>query len=49
MADKELQRLFIASGFAPDIDSSPEKARRLLQQEIVRWTPVIKAIGLKVD
>ena len=49
MADKELQRLFIASGFEPDLDSSPEKARRLVQAEIVKWVPVIKAIGLKVD
>jgi tripartite-type tricarboxylate transporter receptor subunit TctC len=49
LADKELQRLFNASGFTPDFDSTPEKARRLLDEEIAYWTPVIKAIGLKLD
>jgi tripartite-type tricarboxylate transporter receptor subunit TctC len=49
LADKELQRLFSASGFNPDFDSTPEKARRLLEEEIAFWTPVIRAIGLKLD
>jgi tripartite-type tricarboxylate transporter receptor subunit TctC len=49
MADKELQRMFITSGFEPDLDSSAEKARRLLEQEIAKWAPVIKAIELKLD
>jgi tripartite-type tricarboxylate transporter receptor subunit TctC len=49
MADKELQRMFTASGFEPELDSSAEKARRLLEQEIVKWAPVIKAIELKLD
>ncbi len=29
--------------------SSPEQARRFVEGEIARWTPVIKAIGLKLD
>jgi tripartite-type tricarboxylate transporter receptor subunit TctC len=49
MADRELQHLFISSGFEPDLDSNPEKTRHLLDQEIAKWTPVIKAIGLKLD
>jgi tripartite-type tricarboxylate transporter receptor subunit TctC len=49
LADKELQRLFNASGFTPDFDSTPEKARRLLEAEIAYWTPVIRSIGLKLD
>lgn len=49
MADKGLQQLFISSGFAPDLDSSPEKARQLLDREISKWTPVIRAIGLKLS
>ena len=49
LADKELQRLFFASGFTPDFDSTPEKARRLLPEEIAEWTPIIRAIGLKLD
>ncbi len=49
MADHDLQRMFITSAFEPDLDSNPDKARRLLEEEIARWTPVIKAIGLKLD
>ena len=49
MADKELQRMFNTSGFTPDFDSTPEKAVRLIEQELAYWTPVIRAIGLKLD
>lgn len=47
MADEEFQRKLIAAGLDPYPDSSPEAARQLLEDEIARWTPVIKAIGLK--
>lgn len=30
-------------------DSSPEKAAAFIREEIVRWTPVIKASGFKID
>jgi len=49
MADSDLQRMFITSAFEPELDSTPDKARRLLEEEIARWAPVIKAIGLKLD
>jgi tripartite-type tricarboxylate transporter receptor subunit TctC len=49
MADRELQQIFIASGLEPSPDTSPEQARRFLEEEIARWTPIIKAIGLKLD
>ena len=49
MADDELQRTFATSGFQPSVESGPEHARRLLAEEIARWTPVIRAIGLKLD
>jgi tripartite-type tricarboxylate transporter receptor subunit TctC len=49
MADQQFQQTFIASGFDPVLDSTPEKTRRFVDEEIVRWTPVIKAIGLKLD
>jgi tripartite-type tricarboxylate transporter receptor subunit TctC len=49
VTDKDLQRMFNASGFTPDFDSTPKKAERLLQEEIAYWTPVIRAIGLKLD
>jgi tripartite-type tricarboxylate transporter receptor subunit TctC len=49
MADPELQRLYVASGFDPDVDSNPAKARRQLEDEIAKWRPVIQAIQLKLE
>jgi tripartite-type tricarboxylate transporter receptor subunit TctC len=49
MADPQFQQAFIASGFDPYLDSTPEKTRRFVEDEIARWTPIIKAIGLKLD
>jgi tripartite-type tricarboxylate transporter receptor subunit TctC len=49
LSDPKYQRLLTESGFEPDFDSSPEKFRRSLERDIARWTPVVKAIGLKID
>jgi tripartite-type tricarboxylate transporter receptor subunit TctC len=49
MADQNLQKMYLASGFAPAIDSNAEKAQQLINEEIVRWTPIIKSIGLNLD
>lgn len=49
LGERDLQQLFIASGFEPQLDSSPERTRQFLAEEIARWTPVIKSIGLKFD
>jgi tripartite-type tricarboxylate transporter receptor subunit TctC len=49
VADKDLQRMFNTSGFTPDFESTPDKAQKLLDEEIAYWTPVIRSIGLKLD
>jgi len=49
MADQQFQQAFIASGFDPYKDSTPEKTRKFVEDEIGRWAPIIKAIGLKLD
>jgi tripartite-type tricarboxylate transporter receptor subunit TctC len=49
MADNEFRRKLIASGFEPYADSSPEGARRLIEEEFGRLSPVIKSIGLKLE
>jgi tripartite-type tricarboxylate transporter receptor subunit TctC len=49
MADDAVRRGLLASGLEPYADSTPEKTKRLVDDEIARWTPVIKAIGLKLD
>jgi tripartite-type tricarboxylate transporter receptor subunit TctC len=49
MTDKDLQRIFDIAGFDPELSPSPEKTRQILSNEIATWTPVIRAIGLKLD
>jgi tripartite-type tricarboxylate transporter receptor subunit TctC len=49
IADRAYQLMLIESGFEPDLDSTPEKFRSLIAEDIARWTPVVKAIGLKLD
>jgi tripartite-type tricarboxylate transporter receptor subunit TctC len=49
MADRDLQQIYITSGLEPSPAAEPEQAQRFLEEEIARWTPVIKSIGLKLD
>jgi tripartite-type tricarboxylate transporter receptor subunit TctC len=49
LAEPAYQELLVKSGFEPDIDSSPRKFRRLIEDEIAKWTPVVTSIGLKID
>jgi tripartite-type tricarboxylate transporter receptor subunit TctC len=49
MATTDLPQLFRASGFEPHMDSDPVKARHFLDEEILRWSPIIKSIGLKLE
>jgi tripartite-type tricarboxylate transporter receptor subunit TctC len=49
MAESDLPQLFRDSGFEPHLDSDPVKARHFLDEEIARWSPLIKSIGLKLD
>jgi tripartite-type tricarboxylate transporter receptor subunit TctC len=48
MAEPDLQKLFHDAGMDVDLNSNPEKTRRFIEQEIARWTPVIRSIGLKL-
>jgi tripartite-type tricarboxylate transporter receptor subunit TctC len=49
LTDREYLQTLIESGLEPDLDSSPEKFRRSLEDDIARWTPIVNAIGLKLD
>jgi tripartite-type tricarboxylate transporter receptor subunit TctC len=49
LSDRELQQMFITSGFEPALDIGPEETRRSVAAEIARWSPLIKSIGLKLD
>jgi tripartite-type tricarboxylate transporter receptor subunit TctC len=49
LADRDFQQMMIEGGLEPDLDSTPEKFRRSLEGDIAHWTPVVDAIGLKID
>jgi tripartite-type tricarboxylate transporter receptor subunit TctC len=48
-ADGEARKSLIDQGMEPVAESSPEKTRRFVEEDIARWTPVIRAIGLKLN
>ena len=49
MADPEYRQRLVASGFELPSDTSPQKMRQVIEEEFARWTPVVKAISLKLD
>jgi tripartite-type tricarboxylate transporter receptor subunit TctC len=49
LAEKAYQQFLIEAGFEPDIDSTPEKFRRVIEDDIAKWTPLVKAIGVRLD
>jgi tripartite-type tricarboxylate transporter receptor subunit TctC len=49
IAEPVFQRMLIDAGIEPTLDSNPEKFRRSLAADVALWTPVIKALGIKID
>ena len=49
MANTDVQRILVASGFEPITDSGPEATRLFITEELARWTPLVKATGLKME
>jgi tripartite-type tricarboxylate transporter receptor subunit TctC len=49
VADPAYQRVLADAGIEPAPDSTPDKFRRSLAADIALWTPVVKALGLKLD
>lgn len=49
MADDEFRKVLITSGFEPIPASGPAHARSFVEEDIARWRPVVKAVGLKLD
>jgi tripartite-type tricarboxylate transporter receptor subunit TctC len=49
MADKEFQKRLIQAGFEPVMDSGPEQTAKFVKEELVRWTPLLKASGLEMN
>jgi tripartite-type tricarboxylate transporter receptor subunit TctC len=48
MANKELQQKLVKAGFEPVTDSGPEQTAKFVQDELVRWTPILKTAGIKL-
>ena len=49
LAEKAYQQFLIEAGFEPDIGSTPDSFRRVIDADIAKWAPLVKAIGLKLD
>lgn len=47
MKDAELQKILRGAGFEPVLDSTPAKARQIVEENLKRWPPVIARTGLK--
>jgi tripartite-type tricarboxylate transporter receptor subunit TctC len=46
MNDPAMQKALVDQGLEPITNSSPEKVRAFIEEEVARWTPVVKAAGL---
>jgi tripartite-type tricarboxylate transporter receptor subunit TctC len=49
MADDAFDKLLVASGFEPTAQSGPLEAKRLVADEVQRWTPIMKATNFKME
>jgi tripartite-type tricarboxylate transporter receptor subunit TctC len=49
MADQQFQQRLILAGFEPVTDSGPEQTAKFIREELMRWTPLLKASGLKMN
>lgn len=49
LAEPAYQQTLVAAGMESTLDSNPEKFRRSLAADIALWTPVVKALALKLD
>lgn len=49
MGSTDVQGRLIKAGFEPVTDSGPEKTAAFVNDEIVRWTPLLKTAGIKIN
>jgi tripartite-type tricarboxylate transporter receptor subunit TctC len=49
MGDQGLIKALTDSGLEPTPESGPEQTQRFIHEEVARWTPIVKAAGLKLD
>ena len=49
VAEPAYQQMLTDAGMESTLDSNPEKFRQTLAADVTLWTPVVKALGLKID
>jgi tripartite-type tricarboxylate transporter receptor subunit TctC len=49
LAQSDYQKMLVETGFEPDADSSPEIFRQRIEAEIVKWTPIVQELGIRID
>jgi tripartite-type tricarboxylate transporter receptor subunit TctC len=49
LAEPAYQQTLVAAGMESTLDSNPEKFRQSLAADVALWTPVVKALALKLD
>jgi tripartite-type tricarboxylate transporter receptor subunit TctC len=49
VAEPTYKQMLIDAGIESTLDSNPEKFRRSLAADVALWTPVVKALALKID
>src|SRR5262245_51296893 len=49
LAEPAYQQKLIDSGFEASPDTTPEKFQRRLEADVAFWTPMVEALGLRID
>jgi tripartite-type tricarboxylate transporter receptor subunit TctC len=49
MADKTYRQSLIEAAVIPAPDWTPENFSRFMKEEVVRWTPLVETIGVRLD
>jgi len=49
MADQTYQQSLVDAAVIPVTDWTPEKFNQFIASEVARWTPLVKAIGVRLD
>jgi tripartite-type tricarboxylate transporter receptor subunit TctC len=47
--DKDFQQKLVAAGYEPLVGMGPPETAKFVQEELTRWTPLLKASGIKFN
>jgi tripartite-type tricarboxylate transporter receptor subunit TctC len=49
LASEDYQRMLTEIGFEPVLDSGPDEFRAVIANDLVYWSPIVKALGVQID